>query len=77
MLRSLVVQMEEEVSVLKEKLRESDNQLAALQGAQASLVKGNDALTHLLEGDDVQSVLSQFDDKVSGERNKVAVVSQF
>jgi hypothetical protein len=48
-LRSLVVQLEEEVSALKEKLRHSDDQLATVQGAQASLVKGNDALAILLE----------------------------
>lgn len=63
-LRSLVVQLEEEVSALKEKLRRSDDQLAAVQGAQACLIKGNDAFTHLFEGEDVQGVLTQFDDKV-------------
>ncbi|XP_021944624.1 rab GTPase-binding effector protein 1 isoform X2 [Folsomia candida] len=68
-LRSLVVQLEEEVSALKEKLRHSDDQLATVQGAQASLVKGNDALTHLFEGEDVQGVLSHFDDKLRHARS--------
>jgi hypothetical protein len=64
MLRSLVVQLEEEISVLKEKLRTSDDQLAALQGAQATLVKGNDAFAAILQGQDVQGFLVQFDEKV-------------
>lgn len=61
--------LEEEVSALKEKLRHSDDQLATVQGAQASLVKGNDALTHLFEGEDVQGVLSHFDDKLRHARS--------
>ena len=67
MLRSLVVQLEEELTALKDKVRNSDDQLAALQNAQASLVKGNDALTVLLQGENVEgvSVLAQLDDKVS------------
>lgn len=65
MLRSLVVQLEEELVALKEKVRKSDEQLAALQNAQESLVKGNDALTLFLQGKDVQDVLTQLDDKVN------------
>jgi len=64
-LRSLVIQLEEEVSALKEKLRHSDDQLGALQSVQASLVKGNDALTHILEGQDAQGFLTQIDERVS------------
>ncbi|CAL8137354.1 unnamed protein product [Orchesella dallaii] len=69
MLRSLVVQLEEELVALKEKVRNSDEQLAALQSAQASLVKGNDALTLFLQGKDVQEVLTQLDDKLRTAQN--------
>ncbi|ODN02630.1 Rab GTPase-binding effector protein 1 [Orchesella cincta] len=69
MLRSLVVQLEEELVALKEKVRNSDEQLAALQSAQASLVKGNDALTIFLQGKDVQDVLTQLDDKLRTAQN--------
>lgn len=64
MLRSLVVQLEEELVALKEKVRKSDEQLAAFQSAQESLVKGNEALALFLEGKDVPDVLTQLDDKV-------------
>lgn len=71
MLRSLVVQLEEELVALKVKVRNSDEQLAALQNAQESLVKGNDALTLFLQGKDVQDVLTQLDDKVNEMLNIV------
>jgi len=64
-LRSLVIQLEEEVAALKNKVRASDEQLAALQNAQASLVKGNDALSTLLQDHNAQGVLTQLDEKVS------------
>lgn len=77
MLRSLVVQLEEELVALKEKVRTSDEQLAALQNAQESLVKGNDALTLFLQGKDVQDVLTQLDDKVTEEIFYIQMVSDF
>lgn len=73
MLRSLVVQLEEELIALKEKVRNSDEQLAALNNAQESLVKGNDALALFLQGKDVQEVLTQLDDKV----NKITSIFNF